>query len=85
MPSWELFAQQSRAYRDQVLPPALKKRLAIEAGSPVGWHRWVGLEGDVMGLERFGASAPYKDLARAFGFIPEEVVRRVRWLLGMAG
>jgi transketolase len=85
MPSWELFAQQSRAYRDQVLPPALKKRLAIEAGSPVGWHRWVGLEGDVMGLERFGASAPYRDLARAFGFIPEEVVRRVRWLLGMAG
>jgi transketolase len=85
MPSWELFAQQSRAYRDQVLPPALKKRLAIEAGSPVGWHRWVGLEGDVMGLERFGASAPYKDLARAFGFIPEEVVRRIRWLLGMAG
>jgi transketolase len=85
MPSWEIFARQSRAYRELVLPPAIGARLAIEAGSPLGWHRWVGREGEVLGLDRFGASAPYKDLARAFGFTAEEVVRRVKWLLGLAG
>ena len=85
MPSWEIFARQSKRYRDSVLPPDLRKRLAIEAGSPLGWHRWVGSEGDVLGLDHFGASAPYKDLAIAFGFTPDEVVRRVKWLLGLAG
>jgi transketolase len=85
MPSQEIFARQPKAYRDSVLPPEIHKRLAIEAGSPVSWHRWVGAEGEVLGLDHFGASAPYKDLARAFGFTPEEVVRRVKWMLGLAG
>ena len=85
MPSWEIFAAQSKRYRDSVLPPECRKRLAIEAGSPLGWHRWVGSEGDVLGLDHFGASAPYKDLAVAFGFTADEVVRRVKWLLGLAG
>ena len=85
MPSLEIFARQSKAYRELVLPPDVRTRLAIEAGSPLGWHRWVGGEGEVLALERFGASAPYKDLAMAFGFTAEEVVRRVKWLLGLAG
>ncbi|HXU45953.1 MAG TPA: transketolase, partial [Thermoanaerobaculia bacterium] len=71
LPSWELFAAQSKEYRDEVLPPAIGKRLAVEAASPFGWHRWVGDEGDILGIERFGASAPYKDLAPAFGFTPD--------------
>jgi transketolase len=85
LPSWELFDAQSREYRESVLPPSVTARLAIEAASPLGWHKYVGLGGDVLAMERFGASAPYKDLAEAFGFTADEVARRVRWLLGMAG
>jgi transketolase len=76
MPSWELFDEQPREYRESVLPPAIRKRLAIEAAAPFGWHKYVGLEGETHGVERFGASAPYKDLAKAFGFTPEVVVER---------
>jgi transketolase len=82
MPSWELFDEQPREYRDQVLPPAVRKRLAVEAAAPFGWHKYVGLDGEVHGLERFGASAPYKDLAREFGFTPDDVAKRVRGMLG---
>jgi transketolase len=82
MPSWELFDEQPREYRDAVLPPAIRKRLAIEAAAPIGWHKYVGLEGQIHGVERFGASAPYKDLAQAYGFTPEAVVERV---VGMVG
>ena len=85
LPSWELFDRQPREYRDAVLPPAVTARLAIEAASPLGWHKYVGPAGDVLALERFGASAPYKDLAVAFGFTAEEVERRARWLLRLAG
>ncbi|MGH9361677.1 MAG: transketolase-like TK C-terminal-containing protein, partial [Thermoanaerobaculia bacterium] len=82
MPSWELFEAQDEAYRASVLPPAVRKRLAVEAAAPHGWHRWVGEEGEVHGLERFGASAPYKDLAKAFGYTPEAVAARVKRMLG---
>ena len=82
MPSWELFAKQPEAYRREVLPPGLRKRLGIEAGSPLGWHRWVGDGGDVHALDRFGASAPWKDVARAYGFTPADVVRHAEELLG---
>ncbi|HVF59573.1 MAG TPA: transketolase [Thermoanaerobaculia bacterium] len=82
MPCWELFEAQDEEYRDAVLPPAVRKRLAVEAGAPQGWHRWVGEEGEVHGLDRFGASAPYKDLAKDFGFTPEVVAARVKKLLG---
>jgi transketolase len=82
MPSWELFDEQPQEYRDSVLPPAIGKRLAIEAAVPFGWHKYVGREGQIHGLERFGASAPYKDLAKAFGFTPEDVAARV---VGMVG
>ncbi len=85
LPSWQLFDAQPRDYRDRVLPPSITARLAIEAASPLGWHKYVGLAGDVLAMERFGASAPHQDLAGAFGFTADEVARRVRWLLGMAG
>jgi len=80
-PSWQLFDAQPREYRESVLPPAVEARLAVEAATPIGWHKYVGPEGDVLGQETFGASAPYKDVARHFGYTAEEVVRRVKRLL----
>ncbi len=82
MPSWELFDRQPEEYRASVLPPSVRKRLAVEAAIPFGWHKYVGTEGEVHGIERFGASAPYKDLAREFGFTPDAVAERVRGMLG---
>ena len=73
MPSWELFDEQPQEYRDQVLPPALTARLAIEAGVAQGWHRYVGERGDVLSIERFGASAPGDRLLREYGFSVENV------------
>ena len=73
MPSWELFDAQPQAYRDAVLPPAVTARLAVEAGSPLGWFKYVGLQGAVVGMTRFGASAPAKILFEQFGFTPENV------------
>ena len=81
MPSWELFAEQPEAYRDEVLPPACRARLAIEAGSPMGWHRWVGDRGDILAVDRFGASAPGGVVYKAYGFEAENVVARARALL----
>jgi transketolase len=80
-PSWELFAGQPAAYRRAVLPPAITARVAIEAGVPQGWERWVGDEGTVIALDRFGASAPYHDLYRHFGLTAEAVVRAARRLM----
>ena len=82
MPSWELFDAQPTSYREAVLPPQVTVRLAIEAGVTQGWAKYVGLAGDVMGLDRFGASAPYKVLMEKFGFTAETVVERVLRLLG---
>jgi transketolase len=74
MPSMELFAKQDAAYRDSVLPPALRRRLAIEAAAPMSWYRWVGLEGDVLGMTTYGASGPSQDVLKHFGFTVENVV-----------
>ena len=82
MPSWTLFGRQPQAYRDEVLPPSITARLAVEAGSPVGWHRWVGRDGAVVGIDRFGASAPAEDVFREYGFTAENVAGRARELLG---
>jgi transketolase len=81
MPSWELFAKQPASYRDEVLPPKVTARVSIEAGSPVGWERWVGLQGAAIGLERFGASAPGEIALRELGFNVENVVAVARKLL----
>jgi len=82
MPSWELFEQQPQSYHDEVLPPEVTARLAIEAGVPQGWCRYVGDGGDVIGIERFGVSAPYKVLWEEYGFTAENVVARVLEMLG---
>ncbi len=81
MPSWDLFDAQPESYRHAVLPPAVTKRLSVEAGVTLGWERYVGPEGTSVGLDRFGASAPWKDLAKHFGFTPEAVAQRIEDLL----
>jgi transketolase len=74
MPSWELFESQPKEYRDEVLPPEVTARIAIEQASTLGWHRYVGLDGAVIGMDTFGASAPLKALQTKFGFTPDAVV-----------
>jgi transketolase len=74
MPSWELFQEQSEEYQNFILPPSVKARVAIEAAVPMGWERWVGGQGTVIGLERFGASAPYKTIYEHLGFTTDNVV-----------
>jgi transketolase len=81
MPSWELFDAQSQEYRDSVLPSSIRVRLAVEAGVSQGWHRYVGERGDVIGVERFGASAPGPVVMREYGFTVENVCRRALDLL----
>ncbi|MFH0788340.1 MAG: transketolase C-terminal domain-containing protein, partial [Pseudomonadota bacterium] len=81
MPCWELFEQQPREYRDRILPPAIKTRVAIEAGRTPGWHRYVGDQGAVIGLDHFGASAPYQILYEKFGLTADQVVEKVLGLL----
>jgi transketolase len=78
MPSWELFEQQDRAYRDHVLPPEVGARVSVEMGSVIGWDRYVGADGARIGMHTFGASAPIKDLLARFGFGPEQVVAAAR-------
>ncbi|HSV72360.1 MAG TPA: transketolase [Chthonomonadales bacterium] len=80
LPSWELFDAQPVGYRESVLPPGTPK-LAVEAGATIGWHRYVGDKGDVIGLDRFGASAPAERLLAEFGFTPQNVAERARALL----
>jgi transketolase len=79
--SWRLFEAQDAAYRESVLPPACRHRLAVEAASSFGWGRWVGLDGDTLTLDRFGASAPGDVLFEEFGFTPDNVYARARALL----
>ena len=74
MPSWELFEKQPSEHKDRVLPPEIEVRTAVEAGRSQGWHRYVGSRGEVVGLERFGASAPYKTLYEKFGITAQAVV-----------
>jgi len=83
MPCWELFEAQPEAYRDEVLPPSIRTRLSIEAGTTLGWQRYTGLEGASIGLDRFGASAPAKVLAEKFGFTGEAIAARAKELLGV--
>jgi transketolase len=81
MPSWELFEAQPLAYRHSVLPPSVKKRLAIEMASSLGWERYVGDEGAVVAIDRFGASAPGERVVAEYGFTVENVVAMAKQLL----
>jgi transketolase len=81
MPCLDRFAEQDQAYRDEVLPPAVRARVAVEAASPLGWHRWAGDGGDVVAMEGFGASAPAKALYEHFGFTGEQIAARARDVL----
>ncbi len=80
-PSWELFKQQDKAYQDSVLLPDVKARLAVEAGTSIGWERWIGPEGDMIAMDRFGASAPNAVLFEKFGFTVENVLLKCHELL----
>jgi len=82
MPSWEIFEQQPRAYRDSVLPPDVKARVAVEQASTFGWERYVGSSENVIGMHTFGASAPLKELQKKFGFEPGQVVNAAKRQLG---
>jgi transketolase len=74
MPSWELFDDQPREYRESVLPPEVKARVSVEQASTFGWAKYVGATGQSLGMHSFGASAPLKELTKKFGFTPEHVV-----------
>ncbi|MGH2619175.1 MAG: transketolase family protein, partial [Anaerolineales bacterium] len=82
LPSWELFLEQSPEYRESVLPKQIRARISIEAASPLGWERWVGDDGVVIGLERFGASAPYEEIYRQLGLTVGRIVQTARELIG---
>lgn len=84
LPSWELFREQPAEYREQVLPPDVTSRLAVEAGASLGWREWVADRGGIIALDRFGASAPAGELFRRFGFTVENVVARAKELVGAA-
>ncbi|MBV8245289.1 MAG: hypothetical protein JOZ38_05180 [Candidatus Eremiobacteraeota bacterium] len=77
MPCWRLFEEQTQEYRDRILPPAVTARVSIEAGATMGWHRWVGDRGFAFGIDHFGASAPAADIAKAYGFTPDNIAKLV--------
>jgi len=82
MPSWDLFERQDQSYRDQVLPPDITARVAVEMASIFGWAQYTGPKGRILGMRTFGASAPIKDLQKKFGFTSDAVVQAARDLLG---
>jgi len=82
MPSWDIFDHQTQEYRDSVLPPNVRARVAVEEASTFGWERYVGASGRVIGMKTFGASAPLKELQRHFGFEPDKVVAAAKEVLG---
>ncbi len=78
MPCWEVFSEQARSYRDRVLPPSVSARVAVEAAAPLGWSQWTGATGPIVGVRRFGASAPGREVLEHFGFTPEVVADAAR-------
>jgi transketolase len=84
MPSWELFEKQPGEYKNQVLPQEARIRVSIEAAATQGWHKYIGAGGEAIGIDHFGASAPAKVLLEKFGFTSENIVSRVKALLGSA-
>jgi transketolase len=82
MPSWDIFEHQTQKYQDEVLPPHVTARVAVEQASTFGWERYVGRSGRIIGMKTFGASAPLKELQRKFGFEPDRVASAAKELLG---
>jgi transketolase len=82
MPCWEIFDEQDAAYKESVLPAAVTARVSIEMAATLGWDRYVGPKGTMIGMHSFGASAPLKDLLKKFGFEPENVIAAAKKLLG---
>jgi transketolase len=78
MPSWDIFEKQDESYKRQVLPPEVKARVGVEQASTFGWSRYVGMSGKIIGMHRFGASAPLKDLLKKFGFTADHVAEAAR-------
>lgn len=85
MPSWELFESQPETYQNEVLPPAIKARVAVEAAVPFGWERWVGEQGAFVGMHTFGESAPYEEIYQDRGITAEQVAERARGVLSAVG
>jgi transketolase len=83
IPSWELFEEQDRQYRDRVLPPKVRARVAVEEAATFGWERYTGTTGHIIGMHTFGASAPLKELQKKFGFVPQQVVSAARQQLAL--
>lgn len=81
MPSWELFEKQSNAYKEKIFPPSLRRRLAVEAGSPLGWQKYITEDGDVIAINTFGESAPGEEVMKEYGFSVENVVKRAKALI----
>jgi len=82
MPSWDLFDAQDEVYRESVLPKRVKKRVTVEAAASLGWHRWAGDEGAVIGIDRYGASAPGEEIFKHLGITAERVAADALLLLG---
>jgi hypothetical protein len=82
MPSWDIFEHQTQEYQDEVLPPHVTARVAVEQASTFGWERYIDSSGLIIGMKTFGASAPLKELQRKFGFEPNRVVTAAKELLG---
>jgi len=78
VPSWELFERQEQTYKDEIIPPEVVARVAVEKGSMLGWTRYTGLRGHIVGMRTFGASAPLKELQHRYGFMPEKIVAAAR-------
>lgn len=81
MPCWELFAAQPQSYKDSVLPPAVTKRVAVEAATSFGWERWIGQQGKFIGIDDFGASAPANILYEKFGITVDNIVAAAKSLM----
>jgi len=80
-PSWEIFEAQSDEYKEKVFPKNIRRRLAVEAGSPIGWCKYVTDDGDVLGITKFGESAPGEEVMKEYGFTTENVVAKAKALL----
>jgi len=84
MPSWEIFEKQDAAYKQSVLPSNVTARVSVELAATLGWERYVGSKGQMIGMQRFGASAPWKDLQKKFGFTTDTVLAAARKAIAAA-